>query len=481
MDKTRVMSVLNKLIEAQSALSIQLYFVGGCVRNYFWNQLSFDFDLSLDGDLDELFTYCLEHIPEFSFKRSSLGSLKLDLGEYSIDIVPFRRELYQSNNGLPSVTKGDLQSDLMRRDFTVNTGYATLTEQTVIAMFDVTHRDSLQLFAHHALFYEDLKARRLRVLHEQSFSDDASRILRGIYYSVTHEMHFEENTDKYMNLAIQNGSLGRYSEVRFKHLFLQYVYSDNGWEFLRLFRERLTEADNLIKEEGFTLFETSNLLPRALRMTEQSESILEDLKHTAQKLESLVILETLDIFDTLDIRLMAILLLYEESLELWTTDLGTEKGKELAHYARRMIFLQNQLNHLFENSRDYGVYPDKSNFQDSKLACACNRNGGEDAQLNDWILYSTIGELDDVERLLIQYMNGFTEKTKKLIENYHKNQIYRTLHITGKDLLSLGIAEGRIIGELLKRLLQHKINHQLIWEKEDEIKWIESVKDEYRD
>ncbi|MEA2297465.1 MAG: hypothetical protein QOF77_401 [Solirubrobacteraceae bacterium] len=86
-----------------------------------------------------------------------------------IDIARSRRERYPTPGALPEVEPAPLAEDLGRRDFTVNAIAVDLADGTVRA-------------APHAL--EDLEAGRLRVLHDRSFLEDPTRLLRLARYRV---------------------------------------------------------------------------------------------------------------------------------------------------------------------------------------------------------------------------------------------------------------------------------------------------------
>jgi tRNA nucleotidyltransferase (CCA-adding enzyme) len=79
-----------------------------------------------------------------------------------------RRERYASPGALPEVEPASIEEDLARRDFTVNAIAVTLQSGELLA-------------ARGAL--EDLAAGTLRVLHERSFTDDPTRLLRLARYA----------------------------------------------------------------------------------------------------------------------------------------------------------------------------------------------------------------------------------------------------------------------------------------------------------
>jgi tRNA nucleotidyltransferase (CCA-adding enzyme) len=93
--------------------------------------------------------------------RFGTASVELDGGR--IDIARSRREQYPRPGALPEVEPAPLADDLGRRDFTVNAIAVSLSDGAVTAVPGA---------------FDDLRAGQLRVLHDRSFHDDPTRLLR---------------------------------------------------------------------------------------------------------------------------------------------------------------------------------------------------------------------------------------------------------------------------------------------------------------
>ena len=93
------------------------------------------------------------------------------LDGFAYDIARSRHETYAQPGALPDVAPAPLADDLLRRDFTVN----------AIAVALAGDAPGELNAAPRAL--EDLKARRLRVLHDRSFIDDPTRLFRLARYA----------------------------------------------------------------------------------------------------------------------------------------------------------------------------------------------------------------------------------------------------------------------------------------------------------
>jgi tRNA nucleotidyltransferase (CCA-adding enzyme) len=119
-----------------------------------------------------------------------------------IDIATRRTETYSSTGALPYVASGTPDQDLERRDFTVN----------AIAVALAGERPGQVRAVEGAL--EDLAARRLRVLHDASFLDDPTRVLRLVRYATRLGFEVESHTAALAAAAVAAGALKTVSGPR---------------------------------------------------------------------------------------------------------------------------------------------------------------------------------------------------------------------------------------------------------------------------
>jgi tRNA nucleotidyltransferase (CCA-adding enzyme) len=130
------------------------------------------------------------------------GTAAVSWQDGRIDIACRRAESYATPGALPDVRPGTRQEDLCRRDFTVN---------AIAVSLGGPHRGELSA-APHAL--EDLAAGRLRVLHERSFLDDPTRLLRLARYLARLEFEPEPDTADLAAEALASGALATVSGAR---------------------------------------------------------------------------------------------------------------------------------------------------------------------------------------------------------------------------------------------------------------------------
>jgi tRNA nucleotidyltransferase (CCA-adding enzyme) len=119
-----------------------------------------------------------------------------------IDIATRRAETYASPGALPDVRAGTEREDLERRDFTVNAIAVSLGGSRAGELRHVPEA------------LEDLEGKRLRVLHDDSFSDDPTRLLRLARYAARLGFELEEHTAALAQAAIAGRALDTVSGAR---------------------------------------------------------------------------------------------------------------------------------------------------------------------------------------------------------------------------------------------------------------------------
>ena len=159
-----------------------LYLVGGVVRDLILGRTTFDLDLMVEGNAIELAQRLARTNQMKIIIHPRFSTAKLLRDKWSIDLTTARSETYVKPGALPSVKPGSLSSDLFRRDFTINAMAICLTPGHYGELIDL-HGGR-----------DDLKRGLIRVLHEKSFTDDATRIWRALRYEQRLNFQMETNT-----------------------------------------------------------------------------------------------------------------------------------------------------------------------------------------------------------------------------------------------------------------------------------------------
>ena len=184
--KERLPAELVRLMEAIGAIAAhqgrQLYLVGGGVRDLLLERETFDLDLVTDGDAIGLAQLLSNTTQGKIIVHTRFRTANVRWNEWSIDLTTARSETYDHPGALPRVKPGSLSDDLFRRDFTINAMAMQLSPGR--------YGDLIDLYGGQ----EDLGRGLIRVLHEQSFIDDATRIWRALRYEQRLDFNLEMET-----------------------------------------------------------------------------------------------------------------------------------------------------------------------------------------------------------------------------------------------------------------------------------------------
>lgn len=179
---------------------VRPYLVGGPVRDLLLGRPVSDVDLTIEDGSSTLARALAKRIDGRVRSHPQFLTYKVVAeGWPEIDIATARKEKYRAPGSLPAVSEGRLEDDLLRRDFTIN----------AIAMdiLDGTIHDP-------AKGQRDLTQRVIRVLHDNSFIDDPTRILRAIRLSQRLGFKIGPHTHELMRGAIESGALATVSKER---------------------------------------------------------------------------------------------------------------------------------------------------------------------------------------------------------------------------------------------------------------------------
>jgi tRNA nucleotidyltransferase/poly(A) polymerase len=203
--------VVNQLGRIASAQGLNLYLVGGAVRDLTSGQQTVrDLDFVLEGHIQKI----LRQVESESAKVKRAGpqaegaASRLRAEETQFDprlnaaelvfapgvrteLAMARTESYSRPGHRPEIAAATVFEDLKRRDFSVN------------AMAVSLHPNSRGLLLDPTNGVADIERRELRALHTRSFSDDPSRIYRLIRLGLRLDFKAEERTQQFVDRALE--------------------------------------------------------------------------------------------------------------------------------------------------------------------------------------------------------------------------------------------------------------------------------------
>ena len=189
-------------IAAKQGLSI--FVVGGFVRDFLLGIKNWDIDLVVESkDFKKGIEFAM------TLANALNGEIEIHRGfgtavifynfkgkQMRMDVANARKERYKKPAALPDVNPASIIKDLERRDFSIN------------AMAICLHKPRTKtLLIDPFKGKEDLRKKRIRVLHDLSFIDDPTRILRAMRFAVRYNFRIERKTKKLIKEAIEKGML----------------------------------------------------------------------------------------------------------------------------------------------------------------------------------------------------------------------------------------------------------------------------------
>lgn len=201
-------SILNLLLElgkVAEELKINAFVVGGFVRDMLLRQENLDVDVVVEGDAVSFArAYVEKHGGRFRSHRKFQTAMLIFPDGFKVDVATARTEYYEHPAALPRVELSSIKLDLYRRDFTINT--------LAIRLNPPFFGELLDFFGGQ----RDIKERIVRVLHNLSFVEDPTRVLRAVRF----EKRFGFRIGKHTLNLIQNAlSLGILEKVEGRRLW----------------------------------------------------------------------------------------------------------------------------------------------------------------------------------------------------------------------------------------------------------------------
>jgi len=211
-----VVEILKTIGDVADNEKINVYVVGGFVRDLIIGRENLDVDIVVEGDATEFAKKVSKVLKAkvHTFGRFKTAILVMPDG-FKIDLASARTEIYRSPGALPSVDMAPLKKDLFRRDFTINTLAVKLNKKEFGKLVDYFNG------------LKDIKEKKIRVLHSLSFIEDPTRILRALRFAVRYRFELGKHTEKLLKIAVQR-KLFKTVEGRRLYLELKHIFEEDN-------------------------------------------------------------------------------------------------------------------------------------------------------------------------------------------------------------------------------------------------------------
>lgn len=423
----------------------EAFMVGGCVRDSLLGLVPKDYDIA---------TSALPNVTQSLFKKTiptgiQHGTITVVLDNESLEVTTYRTEGKYINNRCPESVEfiSNIKDDLSRRDFTVN-AIAYNNKDGLIDYFNGI---------------EDIKNKIIRTVGNPNkrFQEDALRMLRAIRFSCQLGFKIEENT--YLAIKENYKLIKKISIERVRDELCKILITDNPCEGLNLLKDTgilkiiIPEVYNLIEYTPFCNNHNRDVFNHTLNVIKNTSSNnlilrLSALFHDIGKLNTLKQLPNGYCYFP------------------GHAEEGAIMSKSILS---RLKFDNYTIDRIFRIIYDHLVLDVNYMPTDGEIKRLLKRVGKE----NIFILFEL--QRADINSLwnpvpFLKKVDYISNKAKVIIQN--KEPLYiKDLAVTGSDIINhLNIKQGKIIGEILKKLLENVIDDKNLNNKESLLKISES-------
>ncbi len=247
-----IIVLLRSIGEKAQKYGYRAYAVGGFVRDLLLHVKNLDLDIVIEGDGIDFAKKFARHMAGEVRTHEKFNTAVVILPNgFKIDIATARLEYYDYPAALPTVELSSIKLDLYRRDFTINAMAVHLNPDTFGTLVDFFNCQN------------DLKDRKIRILHNLSFVEDPTRIFRAIRFEQRMGFTIGKHTEKQIKNAVKMDLFDRF----FGHRFFGEV------------RIILSEENPLPALRRMADFGILKFLYKGLRMDQRLERILEETNH----------------------------------------------------------------------------------------------------------------------------------------------------------------------------------------------------------
>jgi tRNA nucleotidyltransferase (CCA-adding enzyme) len=210
------MKGVNLVQDIARAAGITLYLTGGAIRDIISGFTIRDLDFTVQGNPLKLQKDFERAGAQVAGHDEDVRTLFLVLpGNVRAEIGMARTEVYERVGKAPVITPASIQEDLRRRDFTVNAMALSLNEGSRGLLLDPFNGVA------------DIEAKLLRILHNYSFVEDPSRLIRATRFAARFHWPLEERTQQRYDAAKENKYIDHISRSAVGHEIAQLAHEDD--------------------------------------------------------------------------------------------------------------------------------------------------------------------------------------------------------------------------------------------------------------
>lgn len=437
MNKIKIPVILQKMNNIFEKNGFKAYLVGGAVRDMFMNKEASDWDVATDATPEQVISAFKKVIPT----GIAHGTVTVHFMGEEIEVTTFRIEQGYSDGRHPDKVSyaSDIEEDLSRRDFTMNAIAVSLKDGSIVDPFNGK---------------ADIKNKVIRSVGNplERFNEDGLRPIRAIRFASQLGFEIETNTLQAISNEKVLQKTSTISIERFRDELVKLLKSPKPSVGLKLL-----ESTNIMKLFLPELLEGRNCIQNDVR----GYHVFDVLDHNFYSCDGAPV-------HKVNVRLAALLhdIGKPASKVVRVTDEGEiynffshEKYSETI--ARKLLtklrFSNNEINnvcHLIENH----MFHYEESWSDAAIRRFVVRVKPENIEdLIDLRLADMYGKYNmpiqikesNACDLLIQLQDRINK-----IQEENSAFTLKSLAVSGKDLMEIGIPSGKLIGKILDSLLE---------------------------
>src|ERR1700722_9026557 len=213
---------VNLVQDVARAAGITLYLTGGAIRDIISGFTIRDLDFTVQGNPLKLQKDFERAGAQLAGHDDDTRTLFLVMpGNVRAEIGMAHTEHYEKVGKPPVIAPASIQEDLRRRDFTVNAMALSLNEGSRGLLLDPFNGVA------------DIQAKLLRVLHNYSFVEDPSRLIRATGLAAVLHWLIEESTQQRYDSAKENKYIEHISKSAVGHEIAQLAHEDDPLNVVR--------------------------------------------------------------------------------------------------------------------------------------------------------------------------------------------------------------------------------------------------------
>lgn len=407
--------LLKDIGKVADEIGVNVYVVGGFVRDLLLGYENLDVDIVIEGDGIAFANRFGKRFKATVKSHQRFGTAVVIMPDgFRLDVATARTEYYEYPSALPTVELSSIKKDLYRRDFTINT--------LAIKLNSKDYGNLIDFFGGQ----RDIKEKAIRALHNLSFVEDPTRVFRAIRFEQRFNFKLGKHTQNLIKTAVKMELFHKLSGKRvFNEMKLLFDEAEPVKTFLRM-----------------SEFDLLRFIHAKITFKDESARLFEKIK------------EAIAWFDLLFLNI---------PLEKWLIYfMGLINGlgrKDAEEVCKRLSIPEKSAKKLIEAKEN--VEKVLSEFY-------------KRTELQPSRIYNLLHPLS-AETIIFMMAKAKQETAKRYISLY-LTELRKIKHsITGNDLIKIGIKQGPKFRNILEKVFEKKLNG-VLKTKKDELKFAKGLK-----